>query len=262
MTLDTAVSMAGAVLLAALIAIFVKRRIVRALPVFFCYLLFGFCVALAAALTQRLFPHFYLREWIAEACLDPLFYFCALVELQRSLARHNRALLPGWQFFTMLVVLNGALLERLLKWTIPFHYSAPWQFAVHTMQATATLELAGLLALVEWSVFRGFHWPDREFRIVSGFGFSAVVTMAAAILYSYRFTYTDGRFPWINLLGPITALGVLIYWVYSFLFENRGMADRGATKGQWIATGSGNGRNGESFRAIACAIDGPGIDPN
>ena len=224
MTLDTAVSVAAAVCLAALIVIFAKKRLFLALPVFFCYLLYGFCAALAAAVTQRYLPHLYLNEYIVEVSGDAVLYFIALAELQRNLARYNRASPFRWWLMTLLVVLNGLVLGQLSKWTVPYHSSIPGRFAMHTMQATATIELAGLLALIEWSMIRGFRWPDREFRIVSGFGFTAVVAMASAILYSHRFIYTKGRFPWINLAGPVTALGVLIYWVRYFMFQDNGVA--------------------------------------
>ena len=262
MTLDTAVSVATAVCLAALIVIFAKKRLFRALPVFFCYLLYGFCAAFTAAATQRYFPHLYIDEYIVEVSGDAVLYFIALAELQRNLARYNRASPFRWWLVTLLVVLNGLILSRLSKWAVPYHFSIPWRFAMHTMQATATIELAGLLALIEWSMIRGFRWPDREFRIVSGFGFSAVVAMATAILYSHRFIYTRGRFPWINLVGPVTALGVLIYWVHYFLFKDGGVA-RGEAAGTNLAgVGSRERRESEYWLTDVHALESGEIGPS
>ncbi len=255
MTLETAVSVAAAVCLAVLIVIFTKKRLFTALPIFFCYLLYGFCAAFAAAATQRYFPHLYIHEYIAEVCGDAVLYFIALAELQRNLARYNRASSFRWWPAILLVVLNGLILSGLSQWAIPYHFSIQWRFAAHTTQATATIELAGLLALIEWSMIRGFRWPDREFRIVSGFGFYAVVAMAAAILYSHRFTYTNGRFPWINLLDPVTALGVLIYWIHYFMFQDDGVARSEAERRNLVAVGDREERDSDNCRPAAHALE-------
>lgn len=242
-TLNTAVSLAGAVFLAALVAVFSAKRIWRGRPVFFGYLIFGFCAALVAAATQRYIPRVYLSEWIVEACADALFYICVLVELGRNLVRFNHKGPPPWQFVILLFALNGVVLHAFSRWSLPFHFPVAWQFAVHTMQATAVLELAALLVVVEWSAFGGLRWPDREFRIVTGFGFSGVVSMAAAMLYSYPFIYTHGRFTWMNLLAPVADLGVLVYWLKYFALKDGGEKKSQALPGEFAYAGNRDRRD-------------------
>jgi hypothetical protein len=246
-TIDEAISIAGAIAMGALIAVIVKRQIFRQLPIFLFYLAWGLFGTVLAVATMRYFPHIYLNEWIAETCANTVVYLFALAELRNKLIRCNRTSPSGWWLLIFLFVLNGLILKSLSGWAVPSHFRAEWRFSVHAMQATAILELAALLTLIEWAMLRRFRWPDRELRVAFGFGVSAVVEMTYAILSSHPFLYYGQRYQWASLLTSTCDLCVLIYWLWYFLLEDSKMAEGAAAGAK--AAGSAR-RTGTMARII------------
>jgi len=244
-----------------LVAVLAKKRIFRELPIFVLYVACGFCGAVCALLAQSYFPHMYLSEWITETYVDTLIYFFALAELRVRLKRYNQVAASGWSFVALLFVFNIVLLKSLSRWVVPVHFPSEWRFAVHSLQATAVLELAGLLALVEWGMVLRFRWPDRELRIVTGFGFSGVVTMTAAILFSHPSIFSGPAFHWVDLLNSTVDLGVLIYWLWYFLFEDGGLMESAAARSKAMGVSRWTGRSGEDYLTTVHATRTQGSVP-
>jgi hypothetical protein len=86
---------------------------------------------------------------------------------------------------------------------------------VLTTRAREVLEFSGFLTLIAWSSLRKFHWPERELRIVTGFGLSTFSWFLVSLLHA---RWNGGSvYHWLDQSGQIVDLLVLAYWLHYFL---------------------------------------------
>lgn len=214
MTLDSAILLVGMGLLAALLAIFVSRRIYRTLPVFFSFLIWCLCSGLVMVQALRLPPHLYLRFFLVNMIGDDLFLLAILFELGRRILRHNRKTQARLFLAFLLFVLAAVLVSSLANWMIPPHTTPLEKFYMVLSQAFAIVRVAAILALVWWSSLRSLRWPNRELQIATGLGFYAVVALAAVIAHTHL--SNGAKDHWIDQIQVLSYLGALSYWVLYF----------------------------------------------
>jgi hypothetical protein len=206
------------VLTVALLALLIRRRAFRELPLFtanLCFELFG---EIAECAVLYLFPDRYLCFYLITVVLDALLYFCVLAELGRNLLRYNRRA-SSPQFLAILLFVPAALITFVMaKWTLPAGRSPLSGFYYLLMRAYEILQFAAFLTLAWWSDLQKLRWPERELRVAAGLGIGSVTLLVIAILHT---RWAAG--PVYHLLDQASVviyLIVLMYWLHGFWFES------------------------------------------
>lgn len=220
MTLDTGLTSANVIVLMFLFAVLIWRRVYRELPVFTAYLIYTFLPSLASILFSSNASDS-LLIWSVGTTIDTLFYLCVLAEVARAVFRYNDASPPP-RGLVLLLFLGAALpIGMLAQWpALPWHQEAwrlSWRLSFRVLQATAVLEVSGLLTVAWCSGLNKLRWPERELRLVMGMGTWALVQLCVLILHENGFI--GPRYHWLDLLTPVAAMGAMIYWVHWFWFE-------------------------------------------
>jgi len=216
MTLDSALITINLVLVTVLLAMLIWRRVYRALPVFVTYVAYSVLLGLASLASSSISMD-YLFVWGVGITVDTVFYLCVLVELGKAVLRYNRGFSVRWGLVLLLFLGASVPIGLLTPWPAVVRYKLAWQLDLRVMQATAILEVAALLTVASWSALNKLHWPERELRLVTGMGSWALVQLCVLILHEHGLV---GRgYHWLDLLTPLTTLGVFLYWLHYFWLE-------------------------------------------
>jgi uncharacterized membrane protein len=159
-------------------------------------------------------PQKYLIFFFIQFTIDSIYQFRILSELAKSVRRHNRAKSPRRIMLALLFPIAAAIIWQSSAWTVPAYFTIMDRILAHMIQAYSILRAGFVLALVLWSAMLSLHWPDRELRIITGFGFYSIVALAVSILHTHQ---TVG--PMYHLLDQTMCasyLSSLLYWIYSF----------------------------------------------
>jgi hypothetical protein len=197
-----------------LLACLLRRRIFRTLPIFTLYIGWCLCIDITTGIVLSIWPERYLWFYLIEFTIDALYQFRILLELARSVRHHNRGSSPRVIILTLLIPMAAALIWQMAAWSAPMYSTFTGKLLVHLLQSVAILRAGFVLALVWWSSLQGLHWPDRELRIVTGFGFYSFVALSVSILHTHQ---TLG--PMYHFLDQAVSASyafTLLYWIYAF----------------------------------------------
>ena len=212
------------------------RRVNRALPVFYGFLVFELLLGMASrAMEFRAPQRTYLIFWIVTAYIDAAFDCAVLVELGRDLLPRGGKFLTHFLSAAVLFGLVLAILFRLIQW----HLSPRpmiWRYTTHAVQLTSIIELAAYLGLMMWASLARLHWSKRAISIVSGIGFYCVFDFVIAIVFSYP-GVRGSTYRWLGYLPPVIGIGVNLYWLQCFLFEHPVSAGPGERSTELVAAG-------------------------
>lgn len=215
---DALLILVGCLGILALIITLALKRLVRAIPVFFGFLIFELFLTFAIqSVNTYESQRNYLLFWCVAAYVDVLFNLAVIMEVGKSLLRLGKDSSVQLALAITLFFFISLALIQLIQWDLsarPFI----WRFTTHTIQITALLQLAAFLSLVVWSNLKKLRWSRREFRIGSGMGFFALVAFAIAIAYSYPHVHGPA-YRWLGYVPSFAAIGVYFYWLQYFLFE-------------------------------------------
>ncbi len=219
MNVDSALESVGLGVEALLALVLLGRRVGRSHPVFVFYILWSLCSDTAAILLERFWPGAYLEIYLFQASLDLLLRLAILVELGRSLQRHNRWRLPHRSIYLLLFALALVSLWGVPHWGIGSDLTLLGLILVRLQQFSAVVFLAAVLALICWSSLQTVRWPPPSLRIASGLGFYALVSLAVHLIHTRQ---TPGTaYHLLDEAAAASYLGVLVYWVSVFFcFEN------------------------------------------
>jgi hypothetical protein len=220
MGLDSALSLVFIGLSSALVALMASRRVFRSLPLFFTYVCFdlGTCAAGLMIYHCSGASIWYWRTFLFQLTGDSLIYFCVLVEMGKNLLRFNRESRLHGALAVVLFAGAAVAIGALAKWTVAPGRSLLLNICFFGMRVNGDLQFAGFLALAGWSGLRKLHWPDRELRIATGFGFIAFVWFLISILHSQW--STGPVYYWIYQAGEAAGSITVAYWLHSFWFES------------------------------------------
>jgi hypothetical protein len=198
-----------------LVALMIRSRAYRTLPIFFYFVIWNLCSGVVGVMLERaLSPVDYLRFYLPDMTLDALFEFAFLAELARAVRRQNPAV-PARTKLGILMILSAILLiVPLAAWTAPQYYPTLYKLFVHLQQSIAVLRVTFVLALVWWSSLLGMRWSDRELRIATGFSFYSIVALAVSILHTHQ---TVGPlYHWLDEVMTVSYLASQAYWILAF----------------------------------------------
>jgi hypothetical protein len=143
--------------------------------------------------------------------------FALLVEVAWSVLRPIRSSLPkySWIWIAALIALGGLILWPIAGLAAPANLAPDWMNFFRLQQTPAILRAVFFLALAAFSQLLSIGWRDRELQIATGLGFYSIVSLAVTILHTHQQTGTP-QYHWLDVLGGVSYLSALGYWVYSF----------------------------------------------
>ena len=200
-----AILMEGAVL-----GIILWRRIYRTLPVFSCFLIWCLLSDAGMAAMNSL-PKVYLSATLINITVDALFQVAILIELGRTVVRHNRVDPPSRIVLVLLTGLAALLAMLLNRWKIPTEWPLLNMVYIVLLQFLATLRLVFLLTLVWWSSLLKLRWSQRDLRILTGLGIYILVTYMVVLLHAHNMTGME--YHWLDQLLVASYLWALCLWM-------------------------------------------------
>jgi hypothetical protein len=213
-TIDSALLLACILMEAVLLFFLVRGRIYQTLPVFTCYMGWNVCIDISTGIVMSLWPDRFLGYYLMQLTIDTIFQFRILAELARSVRRYNRVTSKRRIILVLLFLLAAALIWQMAVWTAPANCTIMGKILVHMLQTAAILRAAFVLALVCWSTLQGMHWPDRELRVITGFGLFALVDLGVAIVHTHQ--AVGPMYDLLDQVVPASYMCSLLYWIYSF----------------------------------------------
>jgi hypothetical protein len=202
---------------AAIILLLVRGRVLRTFPVFFIFLcwslfsdLFLYCIRVVYP------PETFYRIYQVQLIADSIMIFALLVEVAWSVFRPIRKSLPkySWIGIAVLVAVGGIILWPIAGFVAPDNLSQAGMTLFRLQQTPAILRAVFFLALAAFSQVLSIGWRDRELQIATGLGFYSIISLAITVFHAHQ--AVGSQYHWLDLLGGVSYLAALIYWVYSF----------------------------------------------
>ena len=216
MTLDNALLICGMVGEAIVLALLIRRKVWRNLPLFCIFVAWTLATDLMAILVVWKFPAYYPREYFYQLVPDSILQFAVLIELAWSVLRPSKASLPRGTIYVLigLVLLTGVAIWPLAKLAVPANQSAHAELFVHFQQTIAILRVVCFLVMAGFSQVLAIGWKDRELQVASGLGFFSIISLIVAVLHSHQ--DVGKSYQWLDYASSASYVGTLAYWVLSF----------------------------------------------
>jgi len=216
MTLDHALLICGMLGESIVLALLIRRKVWRTLPLFCVYVAWTLVTDILATLIVWKFPSYYSQEYFYQLVPDSILQFGVLIELAWSVLRPSKASLPRGTLYVLivLVALAGAAIWPLAKMAVPANQSAHAELFVHFQQTIAILRVVCFLVMAGFSQVLAIGWKDRELQVATGFGFFAIISLIVAVLHSHQ--DVNRSYQWLDTAVAASYIGTLAYWVLSF----------------------------------------------
>lgn len=218
MSADTTLWLLAIGLEGLVLALLLRRKISRLLPVFTLYIAWTIVSDVTMlALSRWNAPGSYVRFFAVEMPLDAMLQFAVLVELGWSVLRPVRALLPRTAIFALGIIL---LLVCGVIWPITGISSMPgltpeWRLLIQLQQTSSILRIVFFLVLALFSQLLAIGWRNRELQVATGLGFYSLVSLGGLLIQIHQVSmiqfHTADRFVRIGYFC------CLLYWTASFV---------------------------------------------
>lgn len=201
-----------------LLLMLLKRRVYRTFPAFFVYLCWSL---LSDTLFYYVRAHYsaaiFFRISEIQLALDSAMIFALLVELAWNVLRPIRNSLPkySWVWIAGLVALGGLVLWPIAGLAAPDNLTKEGMILFRLQQTPAILRAICFLALAGFSQLLSIGWRDRELQIATGLGFYSIISLAVTVTHVHQVS-GSAQYYWLDVLGEISYLAALVYWVYAF----------------------------------------------
>lgn len=216
--IDHIIILVGLQVEAVLLVLLATKRIFRTMPVFTAYIGCGLAIDLIGLAIASYTPKWYIHFCIVNAVFDAGFFVLVLRELGRCVLSHNRATPMPRPIVYLLFAAIALVICSLGRWSLFPHLSPIWQLLEHAFQGAAIIQSTAFLTFAFWTSLKGLQWPEREFQVATGLGLYSVVALAVAVVHTHLAPAT--QYHWVDLLGPVSYLGILVYWTAYFAFES------------------------------------------
>jgi hypothetical protein len=222
--LDTILFFVGFVAESVVVALLLRRRAYRTLPLFFTYLVWSVVSDAGLFYMAHRFPNSDLNIYLAQAVVDSIFMFGVLIELSMSVLRPVRASLPRG---AMVAVAFGILFVGTLIW--PFAESPGSEqllfvtrMVMHLQLTFHGLKVLFFIAVAMCSQLLAIGWRDRELQIATGFGFYSLAGLSASLFHRSQAVGNPTlgqQYHVVDLMVTATYICSMIYWCVCFLQE-------------------------------------------
>jgi len=180
-----ALSQGGQLLLLGLLA---KRRLYRAFPIFFAYLIFtSVSDIIFSVIYQHLSPRVYLLAYFADDVPGLLLEIGILIEVARNVLNPVKRSLPRASLYVFAGMLVGAtiLALTLSMRSQPDDFDRWSHYLLHVHLAVAILRLAIFAAIASFSQVLGIGWRNHVLQIATGFLGYSIVVLLVEMLHHY-----------------------------------------------------------------------------
>ncbi len=224
---DTILWLSGLLVEAGVVVLCIRGKLYRITPAFCAYLVWSLFSDIVFQVLTRQFASKSFQLYFGEMIVDSIFQFCVLVELEWAVLRPIRASLPKYSIviLAVLVIVLGAAIWPLARWTLPGHLSSTGRFYFQLQQTIAVLRVVFFMAMAGFSQLLSIGWRNRELQIATGLGFFSMCSLTIALIHAHQtvwFVQGQKTFianPYYHLLDQIGATSYicsLLYWVISF----------------------------------------------
>lgn len=211
----------------ALLVVLWCRGVARRLPLFSGYIVWTVFSDVAAAVLAHGNPVTYFHFYKVEFVVDSSVQFLVLLELAHSAFRTLPAFVArGAAIFLMLIFTGlGVVLWFVVgRWSRGTVWPAEWSFLLRVQLSASLLRILFLVLLGGMIEFLGRHfipigWGERELQVATGLGIYALATLAASLRLFYPMS--GPVLEAMDLVVAMSFLGVVVYWIVSFLKQER-----------------------------------------
>jgi len=214
---DTILWQSGVIAEAAVLVLCFRAKLFRLTPVFCAYLGWSLLTDLVFYYVRGHYgDKTFFRLYLPEMILDSVFQFAVLVELEWAVLRPIRASLPRYSIVILafLVVIAGALIWPVARWTLPGNLTAAGTVFVQLQQTIAALRVVFFIAMAGFSQVLSIGWRNRELQIATGLGFYSMFSLGIALIHAHQ--SVSHTYHLLDLLGTASYVCSLVYWVVSF----------------------------------------------
>lgn len=226
MNLDTILELVGLLGGLGVLALAIRGKLFRIMPVFCCYL--AWCLltdVLFFTIVSRYFSgssDVYRKIYVVQMVVDSIFQFAVLVELAWAVLRPIRTALARYSILVLvsLFIVAGALIWPVSAHMLPGNVNASGISFVHAQQTIAILRVVIFLALAGFSQLLSIGWRNRELQIATGLGFFSMCSLAISIIHSHQTVSSaadsNRYYHALDEIGVAAYICSQIYWMYSF----------------------------------------------
>ena len=217
MSLDTILWLACDIAEAAIIGLLLYRRLWRAFPLFFLYIVQAVIGSVGLAIILHHYRSVYMIWYLSETITDSALLFAVLVELAWSILKplraslSRRALIPVSGF----ILAVGAAVWPFAALPGLSGTGEELRFLVQLEQTVSILQIIFFLALIACSQVLSIGWRDRELQIATGLGLFSAANVAAAVLHTHETSLI--QYAHLNQALVGAWLCSLLYWAVSFV---------------------------------------------
>lgn len=207
----------GSVAEAVVIALLLKTSAYRSVPAFFLYLCWGLASdAMLYFARSHCSADAFFHAYLSQLVLDSVLMFAVLVELAWNLLIPIRATLPrhAWLGIAGVIALCALILWPVAGWTLPVNLAPSGAFYFRMQQTFALLRVVVFLVIAAFSQMLALSWRNREMQLATGFGFYSLVSLAVTVLHTHQLV--GDQYHWLDVLGSLSYVFVLLYWVVCF----------------------------------------------
>jgi hypothetical protein len=248
-SLDNAVLMASIIGEITVCALLWKKKVGRALPFFFLYLVWSLISDICSAVIIWRWTSqsvIYGRFYLCSTATDSLLQFTVLVELAWSVLRPVRASLPrkSLGILTVLVALAGLAIWPLAAMTVSPSLTGLNAILFHLEETFAILRIALFLIMASFSQLLSIGWRDRELQVATGLGFYSIASLIVTTIHSHQSVVQTRPYHWLDSALSICYLGSLTYWAYSFATKEQERKEFSPQMQNFLLLMSGGARSG------------------
>jgi hypothetical protein len=215
---DFAVVISGMASELAIILLMIRGRSFRTFPIFSFYLCWSlFSDSFLYYIRIKYSFNSFLSIYQIQLIIDSALIFAVLVELAWSVLRPIRKSLPknSWIGIAVLFAVGAVVLWPIAGLVAPPNLNPQGTNLFRLQQTPAILRALSFLALAAFSQVLSIGLRDRELQIATGLGFYSIVSLVVTVSHSHQVSGSSSYF-WLDVVGQISYLLALIYWVYAF----------------------------------------------
>jgi len=215
--LDSVMALASSAGETIVLALLIRRKVWKNLPIFCIYVAWALVSDIGAYLLSAHIPYeTYFRYYLAELSVDSLLLFLVLVELAWSILRPVRKSLPQGTVYVLalLLAVAGLVIWPLAGMTIPANFGPHSTLLFHLQGTVSILRVVFFLVLSACSQLLSIGWRDRELQVATGLGFYSIVSLITSVMHTHAANtdiYHD-----LDQVQIASYLCTLSYWVFSF----------------------------------------------
>ena len=201
-----------------IVALLLRGRIYRVLPILSLYVLWTVLSDLGMMIAQWHFGSTVFKGlYLYEVSIDSALQFGVLVELAWSVLRPIRKMLPRWTLaaIALLILTAGAAVWPLAGLTQIPRISQYSHLILRLQHTFSILRILFFVVLAAGSQLFSLSWRDREMQVATGLGFYSLASLAGALVQAQMAGLEQYHF--VDQVVAGCYMVSLVYWAFAFV---------------------------------------------